>query len=784
MTAPKTDRPPLLLFGLLAGLFVFAAYHNQWSAMEKLSEAVGPLVRFGTVGDFLAVLGRYGGRIFDTADAFWGHLLWVIPGIVLLLELRSKALSRTVAVLPRSDRALLGYLLLVGLVFLRSYLAKGEDMFHGDSPYYFYLLQNMTWNLRRLNPAPFFTFLHGGGAPVNQFYGPLFSVVAAAFNLVLDNPSWAAKLTLLLFHLSSVVGSYLFLRELTGSRRAGFFAGLAAATLYLRLHLAIYPGRYGDASIWAAYPFVYVFTERLVKAVRFPDIFGLAAAVSLCVFGSIGHSYYFLLLWGAYATLRLLLLPEPLARRGRVFLAVVAGGLLGFLFASYYLYSFLVEARWSVADAYFRSDKLGGREPGIFAPLLLWNSYNLSLFRLDQPWQSAYLGLSLVLLAAVGFVLILLRRERTTMPLALIATLALFLIGFYGAPFLKLVPFLHTYTQSRLLNLVAAVTIFLAGLGGLRLSERGIPPLLILGAVFLDLFPATFHDTASAVYGADARPLLRSLAQQHGIRRDNRLAPWRVDLLGRNHREIQNNWRAYDTFMAMTGIPIPAEQVWDYAPLRDFKEKVDVRILSETPPAVPSLAAYYRLLNCRYILTPFRLPPPFTLVRQNGAVGLYETEASPVLAAAAATTADGFDPFRFLEDLAAGRLRAIPLRTPGVAATYPDRPSVEVLAHEVRLDAVDLTLRVSSPCAVALAYAAYPTLRVFVDGRRVTPWESSWGTIVLPLEAGEVRIRLRPGRTPAATAVLLTAFFAFAVSAAAALLILLRRRRTVEEVRR
>ena len=75
-------------------------------------------------------------------------------------------------------------------------------------------------------------------------------------------------------------------------------------------------------------------------------------------------------------------------------------------------------------------------------------------------------------------------------------------------------------------------------------------------------------------------------------------------------------------------------------------------------------------------------------------------------------------------------------------------PEVEVLEHTVRMQRVDLKLRVTEACFARLAYSYFPHLRVTVDGREVVPLRTAGGFMAVQLEAGEHDLTLEAELSP------------------------------------
>lgn len=759
-TAPH--RPGLngLIFILI--LLVFCLFYNQFVTLEKLSNAVSPLARFGTIGDFLGFLGQYGARIFSGFDTFIFYLIIFLSLSVVWLEYRKKRLTLLCETLPKSDRHMVLYLALLSFVSMRYYFALGNDSYNGDAPYFFFLIKLMTQSFRNFNFFPSYTFMHGGGAPFNQFYGPLHSYTGAFFNIITGDLYLSNKITLFAFHLICVTGVYLFIRTLTDSRKAGFIAGCAAMLSYFHPHLIIFPGRYGEASIWAVYPFLFYFFEKYLAEKKFIFLLGVSISVAFAVFASIGMSYYFLLFFGFYMLFRVLFLKETLWEKSVRLLCLSGSILLGFLLASYYLYSQVFETKWSVAE-FFKSTKVAGREKDIYLQLFLWNTYRISLFKFNYAWYSSYLGITLILLSLYGIVSAVRQKDRRFYPFIIMAFLILFLIAGYGrVKLLMMIPYLHTYNQPRLLNILAFMVIFLSGTGFYYLGRKYNGQLriflIVLILVFADLIPATFQDTAGKQYGENARPFFDHLRENFKAPA-GQIPPFRADLIGRNHRSVVNNWRAYDAFVAETGIPVITEQIWDYARSKEFIQYFHDHLYGRDPRInLERFMKFYALFNTRFLLSSMGLPrEPFKSYQQNGEVVLAELpEHAPVYFSSRLVRTDYstnmffsvLDSIRI--DPAGRRMDQVPVSDSASEDLGSPAGETDLLEHSVTFDRVFMKVKTEKPVFAVLSYAAYPTIRLLVDGKETPHSRTVYGYLVVKLAAGTHTIWILPGRTAAA----------------------------------
>ncbi|GEM_PF-5713398 len=748
-------------FGLVYFLLIvlgFSLYYNQWVTLEKLSNAVNPIAQFGTFSQFFGFLNQYGSRIFSSSDAFFTYLIIAICIILIFMEVRKKTFTDLSETLPRMDRHLILYLFIIALFCMRYYFAIGKDMYNGDAAYFFYLVSRLTESFKSGVFFPYWTNIHGGGAPINQFYGPLHSYVAALFNMLSGNIHFSVKLSLFLFHLMSAIGVYLFIRELFSSKKAGFMAGIATILMYYHPHLIIFPGRYGEGAIWAFYPFLFYFFERYIASLKKINIVLLALTVGALILSSIGMSYYFFLFWGIYAATRLLVLEKHWKDKFIIFAMVALGVIGGFFLSSYYLYSQIFETQWSIADL-FSKGKTAAIEPHLIPPIFVWNNFQVILFDVPRVWQSAYFGVTLLLLAFVGIVESVRKREKRAIPLVVMAALIIILFISYGrVQWLNKIPYLQTYSQSRLLNIMAFATIFLSGVGALALlswfKKRGLF-MLILIFIFIDLFPTTFHDTWAAQYAGSASGFFSQLKSQYGFKK-NKLADFRVELLGKNSRIVQNNWRAYDAFMAETGVPLIKESMWDSKQWNLFANGLDNLAYYLDPRlSIDVLLNHCYIYNCKYVISSFALPQQVfkSYVVSSDVVMAELPFHSPVLFT---TKLEKMD---YTTNLYASYLTSLKIdpvkRTVnhmwlnrGNSAILPDlKRTNELISHLVYNHKVVMKLKVIDESFAIFSYSAYPTTRLFVNGKRTEFMETVQGSICIRLPPGEFDIVLKSSRT-------------------------------------
>lgn len=775
MTKRKIKKDPIsnskkinsknILYILLI-IFVFALFYNQFVTLEKLSNAVNPIARFGTITGFFEFLNKYSSRIFDGTDTFIFYFIILIPIILVILEYRKKYLSDFIEHLPKSNKYMILYLSILSILCMRYYFALGKDMYMGDASYFFFMTKLLVKNFKDFNFFPFWSNMYGGGAPANQFYGPLHPYIAGFITLFTNDIYFSTKLTLFLFHLLSVIGVYLFINQLTGSKKSAFIAGLSAILLYHHPHVIIFPGRYGIASIWGVYPFLFYFFERYLNKKSIINFIALAIIVHLMILASLGMSLYFLFFFGLYALMRIILKRKNFKSIFQDIISMGLVALFGIILSSYYLYSFVSESKWIMEAGTFGTGKVAGRDKNIFLQTFLWNNYQISLFNIQYAWQASYFGLSLIILGILGLFLTVKNKIKKFFPFIGVVIIILFYIIGYGQNKLLLkIPYAHTYSLVRSFNILTIVIIFLSGIGFYILNKKyknRLSLFLIIGLIMLiDLFPTTFHDTFGKQYGDYGRPFMDYLIKKYKPQ-DNKTLNFRVDLLGsgaRNSRAIHCNWRPYDAFIPETGIPLVFESGADYLKVDKFIWYFHKGLYRNYLTLSKDLVLnFYHLFNTKYLISSFNLPPSFfKAYAKNKTVQLFQLENhTPVLLTSQLKKVEySTNQFpAFLNSLDIDRknntMKEMWIINGSSENLKSKDLSFQLKKHIIKENKVQLDIETHDTVFAVLSYSAYPTIKVLINQKEVEHYETLYGFIVVKLQPGLNQIEIIPTRTVSA----------------------------------
>jgi hypothetical protein len=408
--------------------------------------------------------------------------------------------------------------------------------------------------------------------------------------------------------------------------------------------------------------------------------------------------------------------------------------------------------------------------------LLYWSNYRFKLFPLDPAashWYGGYMGVTLVLLAGVGFVAPFVRRQMSGIvsgrAAAICLVAALILVFGYRWSVFQALAFVRAANSGRYLILVSFFLSLLAGIGAATLINkwgrnriRTFTTLLLL--IVLDLGPTTFQQPYLSAGSAKDLFKLPDDLDIETREPSGRIPDFRVFYTSHNVYRLQLvSWlpsaAGLTTFTEMfSEAPLSVEAF--SRPLEStlntlFGELESGEDLKSKENFSPAMLGVY-LSNTKHIISyrpetglVFYLPFP---------------QASPVIVAGKAVghpfpVKELEDPeilTKFIEileamgtaDLETGSCDQILLSDFEGVDDLGTNPAVRVLDHRVWNQRVEVDLHVTERCFARLSYAHYPYLRVTVNGRNVEPLRTSDRFIALKLEAGEHNIVLEPYLSP------------------------------------
>jgi len=776
---------PIDVAALLASL-VGMLLGFQYTTLEKLA-VLPPGAGFKSLSAFMEMVRE--AVDFTWADAVLPALMALVGASLVVLEIRGRRFSLFLGqILATEGRTLWG--LGAGcLVLVRFYLARGQLSWGGDAAEHI-AYATLAARSFAAGEFPIWTNAFGGGTPYLQFYGFLFFYLTGLVELVLRDLFLSLKLVLAAGHVASGLGMYCLVRVACRSRPAGFIAGLAYVLSFWHTQQVLIMGRLPLSLFYALLPWPFYCFERLrLLRRRRTALAGGGLALGGLALVHPGYAFWATVFLGLYVLLRSWRIQGQRGRGllGRGLLMLGGGVALG---------ANLTLPMWLERD--YTCLRGGVSLASVPDPrwqhLLLWSNFRFRLVPLPEDqlhWYGGYLGLSLVVLAALGLLLPVLKKKARRGPVlagGACFCLSLLLVGGYRWSVLQALPVIQAFNAGRFLLFIVFSMSLMAGIGlNSLLRHRGAGKDLrviagVLFIVMIDLGTTTFqqpyipHEVNPTSY---SRELVHSFAEEVAEFREGELPGFRMcATTSRIHPFVAISW-----LYLQSGVP-SVQVLYNEAPLAFdsltkpwtqfatpvFDEVGSPEALGLHPDA-GLIYAGFSLLNVRYLLA----------LRMDGEVFKIGWKyCTPLLVSPRIV---GYPAEEFAELRSAGKLEALMrdlfperndlellkeifpglwiLRATGVhigegtceriiLRDYEGEhdlgtaPRAEVLEHRVWNQRVELRVRVSSSCYARLAYAYYPYLRVEVNEREVKPMQTAGGFISLPLERGEHRIVLTP----------------------------------------
>ena len=802
----KTTGWPLdvsALLALLAGLLIFF----QYVTLDKFG-VLRPGLRYHSLQGFLSVISRF--VDFSTADALLLMLILLVGMLLIGMEWRGRRLSVFFEHIFASERRTVVFLVSGSLILVRFYFAEGEFA-HGADTYLHVTYAWLAATSMLQGEVPIWTHYFCNGTPYLQFYGFLFYYLVGLVNLVLQAPFSSIKFVLGAAHAVSGLGAYLFVRRLTGSRQAGVAAGLAYVLSFWHTQQVLIMGRLPLSLFYALLPLPFFFWEGVrTNSNRLAQAIGGGIALGCLHVTHPGYGFWATLFLLLYAFVRYRMTrgqDTPFSIRHGLLL-FGGGALLGAyltipmylergltgLHAGFYMSDFPMPTwrhlllwsnyRFRVFQA--QDHWYGGYLGVSLVAIALWG-----LVRIVRSVRAE--------VRAWGF------------PIGFCLIGSLLLVFGYRLPVLKSLGVVQAMSASRYLLFVVFFVAVLVGLfAAARAAGRKRPVgvfVAILVVVLADLGPTTFQQpyrspgVASKVgpralqdlrRDPNAWPVAKPLPLQHhpvyrrfreelAAHKDGQLPGYRVfHTTNRIYYHFVIPWLALETGMAT-----PLDTFTQYplsvpAFVRRFQDLLHLTLQRltdgaglEESPGFDVIRAGLFLMNTRHLL--------YSDSEQDRIFHGEFPEASPVVVSsrisgwpypvleldrARARSGSGVDEreARRMQSLALSDFvkllqsmdvdiknrtcEQILVTDEHATEDLGTSPRVEVLAHRLWNQRVELVVRTSAACFARLAYTAYPHQRITVNGGEVRPYTTAGRFVALKLGPGESRIVLEPTLSP------------------------------------
>ena len=801
----KAEKNNILVFSFYDYLFIiiffFALFYNQFVTLDKLSNITNPIAPFGSVMNFLNFLNRYGSRIFAPMDLY--NLFFIIIPILYFIyrEKKNHLISYYITTNRFTHKKIIFILFIISVVTLRYYFARGEELHWGDSSYFISMATSYYKSFKNFNFFPYFSYMLSCGNPYYVEYPPLFGYISGTLNFIFHNIYTSVKITLFLLHFFSALGTYLFIYEISRSKKIAFISAVANILLYFHGHISIYLGRYSSALGWTLFPFILYFFEKSIKTINFQNYLLLSLSIGLLFLSNIGMAYMFSLAIAVYVIVKFILLitnqDKHVVKKMFFFIsAVIIGILIGSVY--FYFVSELLKYRLYSGQSFSAGDTVKIIK-NIIQSIFIWNNYKIRLFGINFSWQSSYWGISVILLSIVGGWH--LSRARKNLELLLMWLFTwIIIIGFGWLPVFRLIPYFYNYSNARYMHLLAMTTIFLSGYSydffRSRLKNKNSIYLflIVMMIIFIDLFPTTFQDTFGRFYGGTAYPVFKYLKDNYGYK-NNTLAGFRVDQIGDgSYPYVNQNWRNMNSSVSEVAVPFVYDDSRVYIPLGIFGNKfyrAHIIPLMKKRVYIESLNffKYYYMLNTRFLISSYPLKTDETFykkVYKNRNIYFAEFKYhSPVFFSFRIKQfnplkSENYDSYALLNKYSIDFKKNISDIIFVTNAGNIDIPrntdfSFKITGYKVYEDKVLITIDVSSAIFAQLSYIAYPNTKVFLNKSEISYMKSPQGFIVVKLKKGINKIEIIPRREKFLNILMIISVIVFLLVIIFLLILLIRR---------
>ena len=542
MSWRRPETASWIAVGLLIATLAAAAL-AEWSIAEDVKAALIAAVRLDgglTATDTVAIVMSRAARPSAVAIL----LVCAMAAIAtVVIELRARAWS---GILAAQQAPLLVTTAVLTLWFGHAYLGPGV-LLSGDTVAHVSMAATRAAAVVA-GQDPTWTFLKYNGIPLQGFYAPTTYIPWLWLTRVTGDVSLALRLLLFAAHVLGAAGMFFAARRIGLDRSGAMFATLAFAGSFAHLHMLLYRGAIPQSVSIALLPWALGFLQGVAVPrgrARAADWFGLAfAAAGLVVnytpFAILAVPFLAGFLAIAYAA-------APRADRARplpLVLALAAAGLAVVLLSAFMLLP--AAAAGSEVKPLVLDRLLFLRWPSAdyVDHLLVWRAW-----RTNFPGAAAYLGLSLLALAAIAVA----GAWRTPSRLWALGLAALFVLSLFARA-----------EHARDIMMTLTLLALLAGIGG-QVVLGGRAGLAVLALVLLDLGSTSFQpvgrsdkgylETAGAWLAAQ-EPSSRTL---DGITLGDRYVPgspsliaWHgAELLGGGNVEMATPSWVYDDLAAV-----------------------------------------------------------------------------------------------------------------------------------------------------------------------------------------------------------------------------------------
>ena len=726
-------------------------YVLQWVTLPKTALLNH---RFETVSEFISSLREipWSGLDLGLATAFASVCV-----LLFIRECQNRCGTRFLAWATHNERRARIFVLLGSLVAVRFYFSTGHLTWVADAAYHT-LYTWITGEGLSHGVLPHWTPLVAAGTPFLQFYGFVFFYVAGLTYLLVDQIDVTLKVVLGGAHVLSGLTIYLFVREITRSRRAGLVAAAVYVLSFWHTQQILIMGRYPVSLVYALLPvpfWAFTLARRRRNWGKYAFLGGVALALLILThpgYGFWATTFYVLHIGFCWTLER--------ARRTRILGSGASSICVGLLLSSVLTLPILFERDQTRLRSGFSLSVLP--DPTI-SQLLLWTNYQIQIGGSDftaDHWYGGYVGLSAVLLCLTGLGIGLRRGSRMpTVQWSAAAGMIVALILMFGYrwPIIRDIPPVRAFNAGRYELFLVFFIAVLAGMalrplaGRLRWSPISVLAIAI-ALIGLDLGPTTFrqpyHYASARKATGVSEDAYAELISYTANRDRTTFPPLRMihPHTARNNILVQHT-RIPTIASLFDEHTLAAERflrpVIVLADLQIRQNAATLRGWIDSAQGDHLLDAIY-LTGTRHLLV--RIPG------HRATISIRPSTDSPIVISTTLTrkpllpTDSPQSLMNLVREMNVNRLTHTAEHIPVIdnpADIVTRLPlSLSIDGYEVYVDRVHLTAHVSTECFARLAFGHYPGLRILVNGAPSEAIPTSDGFVAVRLPSGTNTIEI------------------------------------------
>ncbi len=757
---------------VLLSILTIALFYNQWVTLENFTNKIGVFANWGTPGKFLAWLGQYSNRFFNSSDKLVFWIIVIIPFLMFLLEYKYKATSTFFKYIIANKYRVLLLLIWYAIVTGRFYLAKGNELGYGDAAAHMSWIWHAFYSFKHHIFFPVWSYMVSSGEPIiMSTYSPAYAMSAGFISYILNDFYLGIKIYYLFMHFIMIYGTYLWVSTFSKNKIIGLITAIIIGVVYEFNLQIIYPGRYSSMVAIFLLPLLLYFFENFFENKKITNLISISILGTYIITSSFSGGYWAISYFSLYVFFRTLLIKKIVLKKRILIISIIALFIIiGSLLSIYTIYlGVRAHNGWiKLADEHVNlfSTMLSKVESSLLLlfKLINWNNSHFKLFNVSVDyWAIGYAGIINVLLFFLGFYFIIKLKLSRYYHIIILFLMNCFIFAAHNLPIDKFIPGLYITSFERKIPFVIYFIVPVTGICIFVLSQKikfKISLLFLLPfLILLDLGPTTFQDTYSPNIERNRKPIYSYIKKQ-SIKFKNELPPYKAALLGYKIPDVDfTSWRDIAALCMLTHTPSigtchPGARIRSYEFTHSYIGNMLLANLSKqlTKSTLKIVKDGLYLINLKYMITDYQINLPGNdenikfIGHTHNKYFLYENNLiSPIIVSSRLEPLPDKDfasldnhpmflsqdernknsnfIFNYLSDMDINRNNNSAYRLyANVKGNHiissSDKIKCRVITNKLYLNKVYIKVEVNNDCFARLSYSYHPSIQVKVNNKK------------------------------------------------------------------